>query len=84
MSAELTIYIADIHNKTGMQTQGQVVYCEGCEAVQGRAHETMWALRAQTRLGCLVRNNTIHFQQAIITYSEQRNWPTKGQILLVS
>ena len=66
MSAELTIYIVDIHDETGMQTRGQVVYCEGREAVQGRTHETMWALRARTCRGCSVRNDTIHFQQNIL------------------
>ena len=71
MSYELSIYIADLHDKTGMQTQGQLVYCEGHKAVQGRAHETMWALHVRTCLGCSVHNDTTHFQHFTIrSYSK--------------
>ena len=43
MSHKLSIYIADLHDKTGMQMQGQVMYYEEHRAMQGCAYDYVGA-----------------------------------------
>ena len=43
MSCKLSIYIADLHDKTGMQMQRHVMYYEERKAVQGPTHDYVGA-----------------------------------------